>query len=296
MKKIAVLLAAYNGEQWIEAQITSILQQRTVGVTIFISVDVSQDNTLKLCEQLAVNQPRIKILPYGEKFGGAAPNFYRLLKDVDFSTFDYIAFADQDDIWPEEKLQRACTFMHDYDVYSSNVTAFWPDGRTFLIDKAQPQVKYDFLFEAAGPGCTYVIKRDVALRFKDFITNNWAAVKEVALHDWLFYAYARVHHYRWKIDDLSCMHYRQHANNQVGANNSFAAAMKRYKLIKSKWYRGEVLKLINLFDDKVDIPYKQRLISNSYFDKIRLLPYIHDFRRKRKDRAYLALAILLGDF
>lgn len=245
---------------------------------------------------MALNEPRIKLLQYGERFGGAASNFYRLIKDVDFSAFDYIAFADQDDIWLEDKLTRACSFLTEYDVYSSNVTAFWPDGRKFLIDKAQDQVKYDFLFEAAGPGCTYVINCDVAICFKNFLIEHWSQVKEIALHDWLFYAYARVHHHTWMIDSRSGMHYRQHEHNQVGANNTFSAALKRYKLIKSKWYRGEVLKLLGLFENDLDMPFKEKLITDSYTDKLMLLRHINEFRRKRKDRAYLAIAILLGSF
>ncbi|MCI3085788.1 glycosyltransferase [Escherichia coli] len=178
MNKVAVLLAAYNGEQWIQEQISSILKQKNVDVTLFISIDQSSDNTLMLCEELALSEPRINLLPYGDIFGGAALNFYRLIKDVDFTSFDYISFADQDDIWLEDKLQRASLFLEKYDVYSSNVIAFWSNGKAVLINKAQPQVKYDFLFEAAGPGCTYVIHRDVAIEFKKFIISKWQEVKK----------------------------------------------------------------------------------------------------------------------
>ncbi|MDC9128625.1 hypothetical protein CG706_25805 [Escherichia coli] len=41
--KVAVLLATYNGECWISAQIDSILAQRDVDVTIYISDDCSTD-------------------------------------------------------------------------------------------------------------------------------------------------------------------------------------------------------------------------------------------------------------
>jgi rhamnosyltransferase len=39
------------------------------------------------------------------------------------------------------------------------------------------------------------------------------------------------------------MDYRQHGNNQVGANVTFSAALKRLALIKRKWYRQEIIKL-----------------------------------------------------
>lgn len=296
MNKVAVLLAAYNGEQWIQEQISSILKQKNVDVTLFISIDQSSDNTLMLCEELALSEPRINLLPYGDIFGGAALNFYRLIKDVDFTSFDYISFADQDDIWLEDKLQRASLFLEKYEVYSSNVIAFWPNGKAVLINKAQPQVKYDFLFEAAGPGCTYVIHRDVAIEFKKFIVSKWQEVKKIELHDWLFYSFSRVKNFQWVIDERPGMYYRQHQNNQVGANNTMAGAVKRLNLIKCKWYREQICRMISVFEDEVYIPFYRELKTDSYFDKLKILPYLNKIRRRPRDRMYLAIAILIGYF
>ncbi|EFC3661305.1 glycosyltransferase family 2 protein, partial [Escherichia coli] len=253
-------------------------------------------NTLMLCEELALSEPRINLLPYGDIFGGAALNFYRLIKDVDFTSFDYISFADQDDIWLEDKLQRASLFLEKYDVYSSNVIAFWPNGKAVLINKAQPQVKYDFLFEAAGPGCTYVIHRDVAIEFKKFIVSKWQEVKKIELHDWLFYSFSRVKNFQWVIDERPGMYYRQHQNNQVGANNTMAGAVKRLNLIKCKWYREQICRMISVFEDEVYIPFYRELKTDSYFDKLKILPYLNKIRRRPRDRMYLAIAILIGYF
>ena len=48
IKKIAVLLAAYNGEKWISEQLKSITDQISVDITVFISCDLSTDNTIKI--------------------------------------------------------------------------------------------------------------------------------------------------------------------------------------------------------------------------------------------------------
>jgi rhamnosyltransferase len=82
---IAVLLATYNGMKWIEEQVESILNQQSVDVNIYISVDLSTDNTYQWCQDLAKQNVHVKVLPYGERFGGAAKNFFRLIRDVDFS-------------------------------------------------------------------------------------------------------------------------------------------------------------------------------------------------------------------
>jgi len=43
--RVAVLLAAYNGEQWIRYQLDSIWSQEGVTVDVFVSLDVSSDST-----------------------------------------------------------------------------------------------------------------------------------------------------------------------------------------------------------------------------------------------------------
>ena len=212
---VAVLLSAYNGISWIEEQVASIICQKNTSIEIFISVDLSNDKTYEWCQDFAKENINIKVLPYGKKFGGAAKNFFRLIRDVDFSRFDYVALADQDDIWNSGKLHHAIRVIEkdDLDGYSSDVTAFWGNGREKLVKKSFPQKKFDYFFEAAGPGCTYVLKQQSVQTFKKFLIKNWEYVNLVELHDWMIYAYFRSQGMKWKIDSKPLMYYRQHENN-----------------------------------------------------------------------------------
>jgi rhamnosyltransferase len=240
--KVAVLLAAYNGVPWIEEQLSSILDQSAIDVTVFISVDQSSDGTEALCHAYAATHPNVVVLSDSGRFGGASRNFFRLIRDVDFSHFEFIAFADQDDIWHSSKLLRAtqCIAEQKVDAYSSNVTAFWPDGRSILLDKAQPQVELDYYFEAAGPGCTYVMSNALASSLKTSMLENWQRLQDVSLHDWYCYAYARSNGYRWYIDPVASMDYRQHERNQVGANTGLRPLISRYKTIHDGWWFSQV--------------------------------------------------------
>ena len=234
--RIAVLLAAYNGMHWIEEQLSSILAQEGVDVTVYISIDPSTDGTEIWCEQYASGHASVIVLPPAGAFGGAARNFFRLIRDVDLERFDFVAFADQDDIWRPGKLERATCVIRDHhiDAYSSNVTAFWPNGSTHLLNKAQPQVDWDFLFEAAGPGCTYVMSRKVIDALKSSMIANWKQLQDVSLHDWYCYAFARSHGFSWHIDPEPSMEYRQHQRNQVGANKGLSSLISRYKTIQDR--------------------------------------------------------------
>ena len=72
---------------------------KNVIVNIYVSVDLSTDNTIEIIRKYQMYESRIKLLKYGERYGGAAKNFFRLIRDVDFFKYDYVAFSDQDDIW-----------------------------------------------------------------------------------------------------------------------------------------------------------------------------------------------------
>jgi len=219
-RRFAVLLAAHNGTSHILAQIESILQQSGVDVQLFVSVDKSTDGTEDLLLELAQSERRITLLPFGERFGAAAPNFYRLLRAVDLADFDFLSFADQDDIWHPAKLLRAERLLAEQHAsgYSSNFNAFWPDGRVRPINKAYPQRAWDFLFESAGPGCTYVLEKVLAVQLQHVVRGAGASLLTIDYHDWLAYAFARWHGFRWVIDTRSGLDYRQHAHNQLGAN------------------------------------------------------------------------------
>lgn len=294
-KKVAVLLAAYNGVEWIDEQINSILLQKDVIVTIFISVDLSSDCTYEYINDKYINE-NVIILPYGKKFGGAASNFFRLIVDVDVDAFDYISFSDQDDVWNNDKLASAIHRLSDFDAYSSNVTAFWSDGRECLINKSQHQVKFDFMFEAAGPGCTYVIRRDIAIKFKTWLIERYDKINyDIALHDWLIYAFCRHFGYRWFIDPRPGMRYRQHANNQVGTNNSISAAKKRLLLIKGKWYRSQVTKIAEHLELQ-NLSMVKYGLNKGYIGNLYLLFNVNQLRRRLRDRIALSFALLFNIF
>ncbi|MEN5244419.1 glycosyltransferase [Pseudomonas atacamensis] len=283
--KVAVLLAAYNGMQWIEQQLLSIQAQIEVDVVIHVSVDPSTDGTEAWCEAYAKKHSNFVLLSPAGVFGGASRNFFRLMRDVEFHDYDAIAFADQDDIWNPDKLQRASMAIQarDVDAYSSNVIAFWPDRSDLLLDKAQPQVAWDFLFEAAGPGCTYVMGKQLAQSLKGAILDNWQQLQEVSLHDWFCYAYARSHGYRWYIDPVSSMRYRQHESNQVGANTGITPLISRYKTIHNGWWFNQVQLITHLIGLDND-PFVRSWREFRRFQLIKLSFYAWRCRRRVRDK------------
>ncbi|MEB0120477.1 glycosyltransferase [Pseudomonas sp. CCI1.2] len=287
---IAVLMAACNGMDWIDKQLSTILDQQNIHVSIFISVDPSSDCTEEWCRSFSLRHQNISLLPAAETFSGAARNFFRLIRDVDFTGYDYIAFADQDDLWNRDKLDRAVTVLKtgEYAAYSSNVTAFWPNGKTLLLDKAQPQVDWDYLFEAGGPGCTYVLNMALAKHLKNTIIQSWIEIQDVSLHDWFCYAFARSQNYRWFIDPTPTMRYRQHAGNQLGANVSVVSFMGRARQISTGWWFAQI-KLIAKLVGKKDDPFVARWIKMGRMQLLWLALKSNKCRRRLRDRIAFSL-------
>ena len=292
--RIAICLAAYNGVVWLPEQINSILAQVGVNVTVFVSVDRSTDGTEVWLDRQALSDSRIVLLPHGERFGGASRNFFRIVREVDFSEFDYISFADQDDIWLPNKLAQAHEVLlrTNSDAYSSNVLAFWPDGRKALIEKSQPQVKFDFLFEAAGPGCTYVMRKALACAIQNLVRSRWDEVQEVGLHDWFSYAFARANGYRWMIDDFAGMLYRQHQKNQVGVNSGWRAFVHRADKVLSGWGLAQsalIARLVGLNDD----PFVVRWGGGSGLELLYLALHAGQCRRRMRDKFIFGFSCLV---
>ena len=292
--RFAVCLAAYNGMAYIEKQIESILLQKNVELQVFISVDRSTDGTEDFLTEWSLSESRLTLLPTGQRFGGAGPNFYRLLRDVDLSGFDYLSFADQDDLWHADKLERAHHVMTSQGAagYSSNFTAFWPTGEARLVNKAWPQRTWDYLFESAGPGCTYVLHSSLAIPLQKLVRNADKSLLCVDYHDWLTYAFARYHSFPWVIDNWSSMKYRQHAHNQIGVNAGWRSFWLRVHKILSGYGFDQSLLISDLIDAS-SLPAVQRGLRGGRLGYLWLALRAKQCRRKRLDQLWFFISCVL---
>jgi len=288
--KVAVLLASYQGLPWIDKQIESILQQQNVNVELTISDDLSDDGTIDYLDKKKLTFP-MTLMP-AKRSGTAALNFFRLLIESDFSEADYIALSDQDDIWLPNKLDWAVQSIKKQNVeaYSSNVKAFWPDGRTKLINKAQPQQAYDYMFESAGPGCTFVMSHRLAIELQKFLRSHILDCQNIALHDWFIYAFARSRNYKWHIDSIPGLLYRQHEVNAFGANSGLKAITSRLKKLNQGWYTQQIVTIARVLNYQ-NMPPLQKIGRLNIWDRIFLIITSYQFRRRLRDRFVFAFFI-----
>jgi len=98
---ISIAMATYNGSKYIVPQLMSILNQSLPPNELIIVDDASSDRTVEIINGLIKDYPIIKLY-INEKNLGPIASFK---KSVSICIFDYIALADQDDIWEENKLE-----------------------------------------------------------------------------------------------------------------------------------------------------------------------------------------------
>lgn len=295
--KIAILLAAYNGQKYLAEQIESVLNQEDVSVSIYIRLDPSSDNSADLIDEFVKSNCNVILLKAAHPSGSAGQNFFTLLIDVDFSEYDFVAFSDQDDIWFQKKLIRAidCLKLNNSDAYSGNVLAWWDSGKKRLVEKAGLQRKFDYLFESAGPGCTFLFTKNLAFDFKMFLVSLGSNIDKLWLHDWFCYAFARSRGYSWFIDSKPMMLYRQHGNNVVGANSGFSAfSLRMNEVLTGKAFDRVISQAIVIGEqDKEPI----RLIQNdNIISTLKLALKAFQCRRKRSDQLMFIFAMLLSIF
>lgn len=236
MKRIAVLLSAYNGEEFIEEQINSILEQKYIDISIFIRDDGSTDKTPEILNRLSLIHKNITI--FFEANIGVGNGFMRLIELVPYN-YDYYCFSDQDDIWYTNKLISAVNKI-EYEqiptLYTSNQTVFSEiENNKYLRYKGNPSVNYcQILHQNLVSGCTMVWNP----KLQNILRENIPSVDLLnnRIHDvWV----AMVAACLGKIiyDPNSYILYRQHRNNVVG--------IKKEKYIKTIINKINNPKLLN---------------------------------------------------
>lgn len=114
---ISIIMPIYKAEDYLEKSITSILNQTFKNFELILVDDGSPDNSGKICDELAVNDNRIKVIH--KKNGGAST---ARNAGLDIAKGEFIAFVDSDD-WIEPTLFEILFNLakkHDADISQCN--------------------------------------------------------------------------------------------------------------------------------------------------------------------------------
>ena len=237
MAEITVLLATYNGADFIRQQVDSILRQTYPDFRLVLSDDGSSDNTVRLLESYAQKHPD-KIIHYrsGRRFGCAQAHFMHLL--AVFHDTPYIMFSDQDDVWHPDKIERTLNKMKAVESDPTLPAMVHTDLR--VVDGALREISPSFcklshldgnrmalnhlIVQNVVTGCTAMLNRALAE-----LGSRTPSDEPMLMHDWWLAILASA---VGTVGFLSepTIDYRQHGRNSVGAKNarSFSYLWERF--------------------------------------------------------------------
>ena len=281
---ICVMLSSYNGGEFIREQVDSILAQKNVNVKLLIRDDGSTDNTISILQEYQKCCDNITLI-LGENIGWKNSFMQLIMLAPDA---DYYSFADQDDVWMQNKLLWAVNEIskevnETIVLYGSNV---WVTDSNLNVIGTYCHKNFDFqnrpLIQkydlcCMPGGLTYVFTPELKKLMK-----KWCPSGDFG-HDAICYFLA-LSFGKIIYDQRPSVLYRQHGNNQIGAPGNFAWWFNK-KLntlfgpcipFKSYWAKkikkiypeieekAEKLEILNLFEAyPISLRVKFRLIFRS---------------------------------
>jgi teichuronic acid biosynthesis glycosyltransferase TuaG len=134
-------MPAYNAEKTIKTSVESVVNQTFKDFEVIIVDDCSRDGTRAICEALAIEDSRIRIL-FNEVNKGVAASRNRGISEA---RGEWVAFLDSDDLWYPNKLG------HEYD----------------YILRAERDFTYDMLLRRnLMSSSSVVVRREILQKYK----------------------------------------------------------------------------------------------------------------------------------
>lgn len=233
--KITVLMAAFDGERYIEQQLDSILAQTVPDLQIIVSDDGSKDGTREILERYKSWYPDQITLQHRDREGlyrdredrvpPGAMNFFWLLGQADG---DYILLSDQDDVWENHKVRTLLRRMRQLERELGRDHPILVHSDMKVTDENMHVISRSFFkYQRCNPGRTSFseILAENPVTGGAVMMNRALAglVKTVPgscfMHDWWIALAASC------FGTISCVHeplyqYRQHGGNTLGARRT----------------------------------------------------------------------------
>ena len=136
---VSIIMSTYNGTTYLEEQLDSIRLQTRPADEVVISDDCSKDQTVEAVKAY-IQKYDLKnwSICRNETNCGWEKNF---MQGIEKTRGDLLFFADQDDIWEAEKLEKMCAVMEQHpeiSVLASDYTPFYMDA---AVDKVRNEEK-----------------------------------------------------------------------------------------------------------------------------------------------------------
>lgn len=275
MSSVAILMSTYNGERFLDKQIKSLINQKcSHDIEIYIRDDGSEDETHTIVSKWS-SYSNIHFMK--SKNVGPAMSFWELFSDINIKA-DFYSFCDQDDIWDEDKLEVAISYLNGKThLYACNCRIIDADDNIVQIKRRtmKPKISLERLFvSGVTQGCAMVFTDEL----RNYILKQNITI--IPMHDLIVNMYAlSFGDFYWDINPH--FSYRFHDNNVVANKEKKNFVSKIKKLRKWKKSKNNSLSLVakELIDNRAynfenfDFLMDMSKIDHSLRSRYRLLRY-----------------------
>lgn len=228
---ITIVMATYNGENYIHKQLASIMNQTRIPDEIIIVDDSSSDSTFKIIEEFNLKYNKIiniNILK-NEVNAGVVKAFNKAIHN---SSGDLIFLCDQDDIWESDKVELMSNIMNNKkEILALNAGyKFINSDDKILKGKmkfSNTISKVDFnlvIKNNISPGCTMVFRKELIQSIKEL-------TDEIYIHDWYINIVASLFDGLYYYDK-NVIEYRLHDKNVIGKDRGIITKFSKNKKTK----------------------------------------------------------------
>ena len=217
-------MATYNGEAFLQEQLTSLLNQTFLPHELIVCDDGSSDSTLDILERFKKISPFPCYIYMNKVNKGTA---YSFKKAIDLCKGDIIAFCDQDDVWLPNKLQEIEDAFNidsniNYVITNANIVNVNLNYVGYTLWEQRKFSKYWQNRFTRGNEFDVLFKRNIITGMTTAISRKVINIgydkPETTMHDAWYIYIAILSGLKGSLLDLPLVNYRQHPNQQYGAS------------------------------------------------------------------------------
>ena len=187
---VSVVMCTYNGERFLEEQLSSIASQTLLPIELIVCDDRSTDNTISLLKRFAKSAPFPVRIQCNDERLGSTRNFQQCMG---LANGELLALSDQDDLWKPDKLEKLAKVFEDDGISGVFTDASLIDDGGHLLTNSlwsrghlSPEQQREFIKDPMG----LLLKQDVAtgatMMFRRRVRDLYEEIPQEWVHDgWL---------------------------------------------------------------------------------------------------------------